>query len=403
MIIQTYETICEPGIHIVTEDKVVWLGRAVRAAFKELFGVWLTPPRINVNGLCSYHDEGIGMPPETEATHFVHIVEPYAKELGISFEDYVCRYNSGEILEPKLDEYFKHDRAVRESGHDTTYRLEGICADLATIDLTCLLFKFETDLDMFMNKYFNGYMQLRIRRGIDDCALKSFQEWAVLVNATGVESMHDWNNVWAQNIRIYDKTADLSISDMDFMENLVKKVSYIVEDQENFVVSIPSSLLKDLASHTRELADKFLWNEKQGMYFDYNCKKSQQSTYESVTCMWALWAGMASNTQAAVLVPKAIQLFGETGGLTSGTKSSRGELCAERPSRQWDYPFGWSPHQIIAWQGLENYGFSKERESLTYRWLYTIVSSFQNYNGVVPEKFDVVKMTHKVFPKFMIG
>ena len=45
------------------------------------------------------------------------------------------------LKEPELDRYFFHDRAVRESGHDTSYRLEKVCANLATNDLNCLLYK----------------------------------------------------------------------------------------------------------------------------------------------------------------------------------------------------------------------------------------------------------------------
>ena len=50
-------------------------------------------------------------------------------------------YNHGEVKEPELDEYFMHDRGVRESGHDTSYRFEKRCASLATIDLNALLYK----------------------------------------------------------------------------------------------------------------------------------------------------------------------------------------------------------------------------------------------------------------------
>ena len=37
-------------------------------------------------------------------------------------------------------------RAVRESGHDTTYRFEKICGNLGTIDLNSLLYKYEVDI-----------------------------------------------------------------------------------------------------------------------------------------------------------------------------------------------------------------------------------------------------------------
>ena len=44
-----------------------------------------------------------------------------------------------------MDEFFKHDRAVRESGHDTTHRFDDRTADFVTVDLNSLLYKYEMD------------------------------------------------------------------------------------------------------------------------------------------------------------------------------------------------------------------------------------------------------------------
>ena len=35
-----------------------------------------------------------------------------------------------------------------------------------------------------------------------------------------------------------------------------------------------------------------------------------------------------------------------------------------------DYPFAWPPHQIMAWVGLERYGFLDDSARLAYRWVY---------------------------------
>ena len=70
------------------------------------------------------------IPPETEATHLTHILEPYAGKHGLSANEVSERYNNGTLHEPELDEYFLHDRAVRDSGHELTYRLEKRCANL---------------------------------------------------------------------------------------------------------------------------------------------------------------------------------------------------------------------------------------------------------------------------------
>ena len=84
------------------------------------------------------------------------------------------------------------------------------------------------------------------------------------------------------------------------------------------------------------------------------------------------------------------------GGLVSGTEQSRGSLSLDRPSRQWDFPYGWAPHQIMLWRGLTSYGHLSDARRLAYKWLYTITRAYVNYHGVVPEKFNVVTGSHRV-------
>ncbi|KAJ2339678.1 alpha,alpha-trehalase nth1, partial [Coemansia sp. RSA 2618] len=139
------------------ERNRAWLRAALDAAITEYFGVWMCAPRLDSRtGLSCYHPTGIGMPPETESTHFDHTVQPFAERLGVSVDMYKQMYARDEIHEPELDEYFVHDRAVRESGHDTSYRLERRCANLATVDLNSLLYKYEVDLADALDEHFGG-------------------------------------------------------------------------------------------------------------------------------------------------------------------------------------------------------------------------------------------------------
>lgn len=306
-----------------------FLKTAILAAIKEYHSVWVAEPRLDpVTGLSRYRPEGRGIPPETEAGHFVHILEPYIEKHGVTFDEFVDGYNNGRIVEPELDNYFMHDRAVRESGHDTTYRFEGVCADLATIDLNSLLFKYETDIARTIRNLFNDKLEV---------------------------------------------PAEYCVGDM--------KPGHI-----------ESSAVWDRRAKRRKLAiDKYLWNEQEGMYFDYDTAKRERCTYESATTFWALWAGVSSPKQAAAMVTKALPRFEAFGGLLSGTKESRGEIGIERPNRQWDYPYGWAPQQMLAWTGLFRYSFTDEAERLAYKWLFMITKAFVDFNGVVVEKYDVTR------------
>lgn len=47
-----------------------------------------------------------------------------------------------------------------------------------------------------------------------------------------------------------------------------------------------------------------------------------------------------------------------------------------------------------------DYGYERIAQRLVYRWLYTITFNAANYNGTVPEKFDVATRSHQVFAEY---
>lgn len=330
MAIKVYEKISQ------TEGAVTFLRTAILAAIKEYYSVWMAEPRYDPNtGLSRYRPEGLGVPPETEASHFVHVLEPYAKKHGMTFEQFVKAYNSGEVVETALDEYFLHDRAVRESGHDTSYRLEGLAANLATVDLNSLLYKYETDIAKIIRQLFNDKLSVP--------------------------------------------------PEFRTIENRIDQVE-------------TSAVWDRRAKRRRAMMEKYMWSEKKGMFFDYDTVRRQRSQYESATTFWTMWAGVATPRQAAALVVKALPKFDAFGGLVSGTEQSRGKISLERPNRQWDFPFGWAPQQMLAWGGLQRYGYQEEAQRLAYKWLYMVTKAFVDFNGIVVEKYNVTRELdpHKV-------
>ncbi|KZM27367.1 Alpha,alpha-trehalase [Ascochyta rabiei] len=310
-----------------------FLREAILAAIKEYHSVWMAAPRCDPeSGLTRYRPTGKGVPPETEASHFEHVLEPYAKKHNMSFKEFVEAYNYrtgvDEETLTELDEYFLHDRAVRESGHDTSYRLETVAADLAVVDINALLYKYEVDIGRVIRNHFG--------------------------------------------------------------DKLVIPAEFCTGDMKPGQVE-NSAAWERRARRRRVNVDKYLWDEKAGMYFDYNTKKKERTNYESATTFWPMWSGLATPRQAQILVEKALPLFEVFGGLVSGTEKSRGKVGLDRPNRQWDYPFGWAPQQILAWVGLQRYGYDAEAQRLSYRWLYMVTKAFVDFNGVVVEKYDVTR------------
>ena len=305
-----------------------WLKTTLFIAIKEYETVWMeTGKRLTENGLNRYFAQGIGLPPETEAGHYDAILKPFAEAEKISIQEYEKLYYERKIENLELDNYFVHDRSVRESGHDTSYRLEGICANLNVVELNAMLYKYETDFAEMISKYF------------DD----SFK----------------------YNSKIYTQ-------------------KYWIEKSENKKI----------------LINNLLWNEEESCFFDYNFKTKKQHIFLSATCFFPLWAKIATQEQADKMIKNALPKLIFSGGIAGCSKEALKNIGANEMQRQWDFPFGWPPHQIIIWQGLINYGYDKLAQELIYKWLFMITKNACNYNGTIPEKYDVVSGSHKVFAEY---
>ncbi len=310
------------------QQDIAWLERAIRAAMTEYFTVWMGPDRLTPTGLSRYFDSGQGMPPETEPGHFDAVLKPYAEQSGMSLAAFYKAVLERELVLPELEEFFLHDRAMRESGHDTSNRLINRCAHLNTVDLNALLFRYEMDFAELIEKYFNGNLQ------------------------------HAPQNAGT------------------------------------------SDIWRARAEKRRETMNALMWDEHNGMFFDYDFVRRQPWPFASATTFYPLWAGMVTEKQAERLVEQALPRFEAAGGIVATTAESRGPVTADRPQRQWDYPFGWAPHQMLIWEGLCQYHYPEVASRLAYRWLYMITRNAMDYHGTIPEKYDVVHRTHQVFAEY---
>ncbi|KAI9222678.1 trehalase-domain-containing protein [Blastocladiella britannica] len=381
-------------------DPVAWLRRVLLFAVREYYTVWTAAPRWHAgSGLSVYHTTGIGMPPETESSHFTHILEPYAVKHGIPVTRYAEMYAMQALSEPELDEYFKHDRAVRESGHDTTYRLEKRCADLLTVDLNALLHKYEMDIAEMIELV--GVLDATSTS--DSTATRRRVPvpvaWRSLSGVLAHDALDEELSERAKPDGAVAVTPDLptalgaEFADLFTPDMARTSVPAPLRATDDCVWESSEAWRRRAERRKRAMTD-LQWNPDAGMFVDYDFKQQQQSPYESVTTLWTLWAGVATPEQASVQVHQALPKFEELGGLVAGSEESRGSISLDRPSRQWDYPFGWAPHQMLAWTGLARYGYKAEAVRLAYRWLYTITKAFVDFNGTVPEKFDVVSLNH---------
>lgn len=280
----------------------------IKGAILEYKTVWTAAPRLDpTTGLSKYVAQGRGFPPEVEEGHYDKLVKPYAEKYCLDIKTFMREYNAKSICEPELDIYLLHDRSLRESGHDVASRFVNCCADLVTIDLASLLYKFELDIAR---------------------AIEAFPQ--------------------------------------EFSD----------ENSEHWLLR---------AERRKEAVNKYLWDPERGTFGDYNVVQKRLNTEAGVlsgSVFWALWSGLASREQAKSLVENALPYLEFDGGIASSSKVPDNGC-------QWDYPAGWAPHQILAWEGLRNYSYPKVAERLALKWVKTIIQGASLTSGAVFEKYDV--------------
>lgn len=125
---------------------------------------------------------------------------------------------------------------------------------------------------------------------------------------------------------------------------------------------------------------RLMWDAKSGLFLDYNFVTKQRLDYPFLSTFYPLWAGLATQEEAAAVAAN-LPLFEKEGGLQTSTHVS---------GNQWDAPFGWAPLQIIAIQGLRRYGFNAEAERLSLKFLSMVLRDFDQHR-VIKEKYNVVE------------
>ncbi len=143
-----------------------------------------------------------------------------------------------------------------------------------------------------------------------------------------------------------------------------------------------AGLWESRAAARREKVNRLMWDERDGLYYDYNFEKREVRRYPFVTAFYPLWAGLATPRQAA-RVAASLPRFERDGGLQTSTN---------RSGSQWDAPYGWAPMQLIAVEGLRRYGYEREAERVSVNFLSLVLKEFVEHNTIV-EKYDVAART----------
>ena len=327
MILAVYEAAKKAG-----RDDQKWLGKAFAGAKKD-YALWQRPEhQAGGTGLARYYDFGEGPTPESlkdETDHYKKVASYLVGHpelsrgllvarttktsnetlVGKTYDVRICDEASGnsnaacDIAESVAlsSEFYKGDRAMRESGFDISFRFGPYGANthhFAAVCLNSLLYKTEKDFEQ-ISKVLGREQEAK-----------------------------EWN---------------------------------------------------ERAEQRKQKVQAYLWDEKRGLFFDYDFEKQQRSEYVYATTFYPLWAGLATPEQARRVVGN-LNLLEQPGGLTMSAKDT---------GVQWDFPFAWAPLQLLAVEGMRRYGFTEEPDRVAGKFVSMVIENFHR-DGTIREKYNAL-------------
>ncbi|WP_146165915.1 trehalase family glycosidase [Stenotrophobium rhamnosiphilum] len=125
--------------------------------------------------------------------------------------------------------------------------------------------------------------------------------------------------------------------------------------------------------------NKYLWDDVGGAYRHYHLKDKTQSEGLCFTTYAPLYARACTPAQAARVV-EAARVLESNGGICAST--------LRESSHQWDGPNGWAPAQMLAVEGLLNYGYVDDARRIAEKWISTLSAVHSDHQQFF-ERVDV--------------
>jgi alpha,alpha-trehalase len=197
---------------------------------------------------------------------------------------------------------------------------------------------------------------------------------------SAAESGWDFSSRWfsdPNDIRTIH-TADIIPVDLNVLLYQLEKT--IADAYRAFKQPLGSRKFDQLAKRRARTINDISWDETAGFYMDYNFHHAHTTGRMTLAGVFPLYAGIASDQQAASVAAIIKSEFLKPGGLVTTLSDN---------AQQWDAPNGWAPLQYIAIQALRNYGYDDLAADIKQRWIATNQSVFASDHKLV-EKYNVM-------------
>ena len=206
---------------------------------------------------------------------------------------------------------------------------------------------------------------------------------------TGLSRYYDLNalDYLAEAESGWDMTARFSDKCLSYNPVDLNCLLYIYEKDLEAAYRILKRDLKakrfgELAQKRFDLINKYMWNEKEGYYFDYNFEEGKISPLITIAGTFPLNVGIASFEQAQRVVKLLVRQLQKDWGIVQSVPFAN--------NKQWDWPNGWPPTELRVVEALLRYGYVHLAKRVITKWLAVNIKVFLE-TGELWEKYDVVR------------
>lgn len=189
----------------------------------------------------------------------------------------------------------------------------------------------------------------------------------------------DFSSRWMDDPQKLGTIRTTSIVPVDLNALMFKMEKLLARASQESGDAASASKYEALATARQQAMEKYLWNEKEGWYADYDLKSKKVRNQLTAAALFPLYVKAAAQDRADKVAAATSSRLLKPGGITTTTVNS---------GQQWDAPNGWAPLQWVATEGLQNYGQNKVAMDVTWRFLKNVQHTYDREQKLV-EKYDV--------------
>ena len=189
----------------------------------------------------------------------------------------------------------------------------------------------------------------------------------------------DFSSRWMDNPQQLNTLRTTSIVPVDLNSLMFKMEKILARASKAAGDNAMANQYETLANARQKGIEKYLWNDQQGWYADYDLKSHKVRNQLTAAALFPLYVNAAAKDRANKMATATKTHLLQPGGLnTTSVKSGQ----------QWDAPNGWAPLQWVATEGLQNYGQKEVAMDISWHFLTNVQHTYDREKKLV-EKYDV--------------